>query len=337
MSATTLPQTHNPCEYRLDAIATPTSRPRKKAPERGGKKNPTRKARIVLPREGQSVIRETNISPPRKRGGFLRFPLEVRSRIYAYALTSSTPISWPRSPSRASTSLSPALLATCKLIYTEAAALLYSGNILRFSHPSDLNIFVHIFSLAHTPLLNHILLNIQPSDVKLWTHYNHSLDRVRSITADCPNLTTLDITYIGRTWHHGHMLAAFNATDPMMPPEARMPWQNDPRLRALCLSLDGKLPKWKTPDGQSDGGKVRVTVLYSLGHQTFLSVLEDSRRPRAGGPEGYSGMEFDFVGIEYPNGREAMILRTKFMGFLGIERHQVRLEVRYEVTATAHS
>ncbi|KAE9982775.1 hypothetical protein EG328_010639 [Venturia inaequalis] len=132
-------------------------------------------------------------APPTKPELFT-LPRELRERIYTYALSTSHTIPWPSLNLR--THLSPQLLRTCKMIYAEAAPVLYSQNRFQFTHPSDANMFLY----SHNPHLirqnvKKVCLVIKDHrDVRnLWTFWLSSTMATRSLATDYPNLTNLDV------------------------------------------------------------------------------------------------------------------------------------------------
>ncbi|KAJ9667229.1 hypothetical protein H2201_002750 [Coniosporium apollinis] len=121
-----------------------------------------------------------------------RLPRELRDKIYAHVLTSTSPILWP-SPHQTH-NLTPSLLRTSRAIYVETAPLLYSSNRFLFSHPSDVNMF-RVTASAASEEITDIFLRIRDKDVKLWTAYLGSADAHRSLQADLPKLKRLAIFY----------------------------------------------------------------------------------------------------------------------------------------------
>ena len=154
-------------------------------------------------------------------------PREIRNRIYDYCLTaqSGLPMEWPSLWK--SYHLQPQLLRTCRIIYNEAAPLLYTLNNMTFHHPSDANMFVRAISspvlAKHTANLS---LHIKAQDTRLWMPYLTSKDINRSVKADFPNLRELSIRFRSNKWQHG------------LPPEANMKiWHEDSRLDEIIDSL----------------------------------------------------------------------------------------------------
>ena len=154
-------------------------------------------------------------------------PREIRDRIYSFCLTSQNreQIEWPTQ--WRSNTLQPQLLRTCKIVYSEAAPLLYALNTMTFHHPSDANMFVRAIS---SPILSrHIAnlnLHIKAQDTRLWMPYLTSRDLSRSLKSDFPNLRELSIRFRSNKWQH------------TLPPESNMKiWSEDSRLDEIIDGL----------------------------------------------------------------------------------------------------
>ncbi|KAI9705665.1 MAG: hypothetical protein M1820_005075 [Bogoriella megaspora] len=167
------------------------------------------------------------VADPYDASIWFRLPRELRDRIYCYALTSSQPFVWPSEHS--SHGLAPALLATSKRILDETAPIVYGENKFMFNHPSDANMFVHIMSQQHACRITNICLRIRDKDLRLWTAYLGSTSSIRSLKADMPSLKMLWIFFRSSAWNH--------ANDPA---ENFRNWSYEPKLRDLCMSLEGR-------------------------------------------------------------------------------------------------
>ena len=147
-------------------------------------------------------------------------PREIRDRIYTFCLTAhgGLPVEWPTLWK--AYNLQPQLLRTCKIIFNEAAPLLYTLNDMTFHHPSDANMFVR--AISSPPLARNIStlsLHIKAQDTRLWMPYLNSKDNKRSLRSDFPNLRELNIRFRSNKWQHS------------IPPEANMKlWSEDSRL-----------------------------------------------------------------------------------------------------------
>lgn len=154
-------------------------------------------------------------------------PREIRDRIYGFCLTSQNvrQVEWPSAWK--SFTLQPQLLRTCKIIYNEAAPLLYAVNILTFHHPSDANMFMRAISAPSMGRhVANISLHIKAQDIRLWTPYLTSRDPNRSLKADFPNLRELSIRYRSNKWQHS------------IPPESNMRhWTDDSSLMEVIDGL----------------------------------------------------------------------------------------------------
>ena len=119
----------------------------------------------------------------------LSLPRELRDRVYTFALTSPYPFWWPgQAPMKHNVAVS--LLQANRQIYQEAAPVLYTGNKLLFTHPSDCNIF-RVVASPHAESMNSVYFRIREKDLRLWTTYLGSKSADRSLKADLPNLKSL--------------------------------------------------------------------------------------------------------------------------------------------------
>lgn len=176
---------------------------------------PTRESRETLP---DSVAHSLLFDLPR----------EIRDRIYSYCLISTErpAIEWPASPP-VSLNTWPQLLQTCKVIFSEAAQVLYSNNTLVFSHPSDANVFVRaICSRLYTGLISNIEFQMRAQDTRLWAPYLTSQNQSRSLRYDFPSLRELTLLYKSNKWHQ-HAPLANNVRS----------WSDDRALRETIESL----------------------------------------------------------------------------------------------------
>lgn len=235
-------------------------------------------------------------APPTKPELFT-LPRELRERIYTYALSTSHTIPWPSLNLR--THLSPQLLRTCKMIYAEAAPVLYSQNRFHFTHPSDANMFLY----NHNPdLVRENVKKIQlvikdHRDVRnLWTYWLSSTMITRSLTFDYPNLVNLDIRLrsdLIRTLN-GDLVERYKR------------WHGDRALR----DIDGALKEmaWK-------GCAVSVVAHTRLA-STDLRILVEAF------PEGSSPSSEALRRAQ--NRERSVVFRS---GFLPMERCKVALEI----------
>lgn len=130
-------------------------------------------------------------------------PIEIRQRIWQNCvITDGRQIDWIP-PTPCVLNLAPQLLRTCKIIYAEAAPILYSQNQLAFTHPTDANIFVRALSSpSHSRLIQYLNVHVQAKDTRLWMKYISSSEEIRSLKCDFPNLKELTIRYKSVRWNH---------------------------------------------------------------------------------------------------------------------------------------
>lgn len=219
---------------------------------------------------------------------FLDLPREIRDRIYQYALTRDQAFLWPAPAPSFTTQphppspnqLSPALLQTCHQVAHEALPLLYIQNRFSFTHPSDLNVFAHIYSPKHMRLIPRIGLHIREKDIQLWHDYFNEplMNRSdRSIQADVPGLKYLIIFLTLNNWpnpsppHNGHVQATLR-DDPAL---ALAVWPADRLIRRVCSMLENRV-------------SAEVTVLASarVNEHTWgrLRRAIEAPGPRSAGP-----------------------------------------------------
>lgn len=161
------------------------------------------------------------------RSRLFSLPREIRDRIYLFCLTAREGecVEWPNMPEAKPLHMAPQLLRTCKLIYAEAASVLYTSNRLSFAHPSDANMFVRAIS---SPIgsVTYLNLHVKAQDNRLWMPYLTSTDVTRSLKADFPNLKELVIRYKSNKWQHA------------LPIEANLRhWAEDNRLEEIIKGL----------------------------------------------------------------------------------------------------
>ena len=190
------------------------------------------------------------------RSHLFKLPRELRDRIYGLCLTSQhgSPVEWPMAWKLYL--IQPQLLRTCKLIYDEAAPLLYTLNNITFHHPSDANMFVRAFAppeLARQ--ISTISLHIKAQDTRLWMPYLTSRDAYRSLREDFPSLQLLNIRFRSNKWHNA------------LTPEANIKLcYEDSRLSEI---IDGLGPIFQISDQRLAGSgsstsTQKITALYRL-------------------------------------------------------------------------
>lgn len=179
-------------------------------------------------------------------------PREIRDRVYSFCLTAQggLPMEWPTLWK--AYGLQPQLLRTCRIIYNEAAPLLYTLNNMTFHHPSDANMFVRaISSPALARHIAYLSLHIKAQDTRLWMPYLTSKDIYRSLKADFPDLRELSIRFRSNKWQHS------------IPPEANMKlWSEDSRLDEIIASLRHVF----LPDGPQEAKNERELETYISNH-----------------------------------------------------------------------
>lgn len=154
----------------------------------------------------------------------LKLPRELRDKIYLHALTQRHSITWPAK--RNATTLSPALLATCKQVYEEAAPLLYTANGFIFLHPSDCCVFQWTMDHNHARKMSKVTFNIGDRDLRLWGTYLESRDNIRSLTHDLPNLKLLCLR-LRQNWWNSNVAPAINLNN----------WHSRRHIKQLCNLL----------------------------------------------------------------------------------------------------
>ena len=179
-------------------------------------------------------------------------PREIRDRIYGYCLKAEggVPVEWPSQVKMFG--LQPQLFRTCRIIYDEAAPLLYTLNNLTFHHPSDGNMFVRaISSPDFSRDITSLSLHIKAQDTRLWMPYLTSRDHSRSLKADFPSIRQLSIRFRSNKWAHS------------ITPEANLKlWSEDSRLDEI---IDG-LRHVYLPDGPKDPKNAREFETYLSNH-----------------------------------------------------------------------
>lgn len=150
--------------------------------------------------EGTHHTPTTSAPPPTPQAApplpaLLALPLEIRRQIYSHLLLAlpTHPILWPSAPlskDRPRT-LHPALLLTNRQINYEATRLLYTHNRFSFHHPSDCNIFSHIFAQPFAHYVSSVVFRMRDraADIALWCGYFGSLERERGLRGDMPGLS----------------------------------------------------------------------------------------------------------------------------------------------------
>lgn len=235
-------------------------------------------------------------APPTKPELFT-LPRELRERIYTSALSTPHTIPWPSASLR--THLAPQLLRTCKMIYAEAAPVLYAQNGFQFTHPSDANMFLY----NHNPDLIrenvkkiHLVIKDHRDVRNLWTYWLSSTMATRSLATDYPNLTTLDIRLrsdLIRTLN-GDLVDRYKR------------WHGDRALR----DIDGALKE------QAVEGCVVFVVAHTRMASTDLRLLVEAF------PEGSSPKLEALSRVQ--NRERSVVFRS---GFLPMERCMVALEI----------
>jgi len=170
-------------------------------------------------------------SPAEPHFPLFRLPRELRDRIYSLVLVSPNPITWPAAPQPTRT-ISPALVVASRAICDESAAVMYKENTFQFLHPSDANMFNYLCMPTFARTITRLHLPIRDKDARLWFSYFSSTNPRRSLVYDFPALKSLDITFYSIFWQLIHVGAV----------EKYKRWPADPRLRELCLQLEGRIP-----------------------------------------------------------------------------------------------
>lgn len=185
-------------------------------------------------------------------------PREIRDRIYGFCLTANAgvPVEWPTQWK--TYGLQPQMFRTCKIIYDEAAPLLYTLNNMTFHHPSDANMFVRAISSPHLARdISNLSLHIKAQDTRLWMPYLTSRDHSRSLKADFPTVRNLSIRFRSNKWAHN------------LPPEANLKiWSEDSRLDEI---VDG-LRHVFLPDGPKDPKNEREFETYISNHSSAFPL-----------------------------------------------------------------
>lgn len=200
--------------------------------------------------------------------GLFKLPREIRDRIYEYCLTAQNglPVEWPAlSGAKVAYGLQPQIARTCKIIYDEAAPLLYSLNNLTFHHPSDANMFVRAFAspaLSRRYVTN-LSLHIKATDTRLWMPYLTSTDEHRSLKADFPGVREVGVRFRSNKWNHS-----------LSPDQNLKNWSEDSRLDEVINGLRHVFlpqpPSRSDPDG--------VKPLNEMNEHEFMRFV-DARRP----------------------------------------------------------
>jgi hypothetical protein len=187
-----------------------------------------------------------------------KLPREIRDRIYGFCLTAEcgVPVEWPTQWKMYG--LQPQLFRTCRIIYEEAAPLLYTLNNMTFHHPSDANMFVRaISSQDFSRDISSLSLHIKAQDTRLWMPYLTSRDPNRSLKADFPSLRSLSIRFRSNKWSH------------TIPPEANLKiWSEDSRLDEI---IDG-LRHVFLPDGPQAPKNEREFETYISNHTSTFPL-----------------------------------------------------------------
>jgi hypothetical protein len=183
-------------------------------------------------------------------------------QIFEHLLISRTAICWPAKPKKAGNDrrangdpeLMPAILRVSRAVFSEAVPILYSRNTFTFPHPSDANMFRVIASPNFGNLVSRVQLAVRERDVHLWSAYLGSARVERSLQHDYPNLRALRIAFPSTFWSplRGELS------------ESYFRWQNDPRLREICLSLEHKF----------EFGVVKVVCAHALPEQNVRELVQ---------------------------------------------------------------
>ena len=179
-------------------------------------------------------------------------PREIRDRVYSFCMTAQGGLPVESPIEKRAYAMQPQLLRTCKIIFNEAAPLLYTLNNMTFHHPSDANMFARATS---SPILarhvSSLSLHIKAQDTRLWMPYLTSRDTHRSLKADFPYLRELSIRFRSNKWNH------------TQPPEANMKlWSEDSRLDEI---IDG-IRHVFLPDGPHEPKNERELETYISNH-----------------------------------------------------------------------
>jgi len=163
-------------------------------------------------------------APARSVFNFLGLPRELRDKIYCHTLAREQTLCWPWK--RNSAHLCPALLATCKQVYKEAAPVLYIANSFAFAHPSDCCVFRWLMDHNHTRAISKVTFRIAERDLRLWAHYLEATDPIRSLAYDLPNVKLLYL-HLRQNWWNNNIGAEQNLKV----------WHLNRHLKQLCVLL----------------------------------------------------------------------------------------------------
>lgn len=155
-----------------------------------------------LPSSSQPQTRPTSTRPTLpitvSSSALFRLPRELRELIYTHLLSAPLGLGFSFPTDRQTRDVHPAILATCRAVHAETAAVLYSRNRLIFSHPSDANMFRHaLASEQHAASMSALILRVKNTDSRLWTAYFNSTCAKRSLVRDYPELRSLVVRFRG--------------------------------------------------------------------------------------------------------------------------------------------
>lgn len=153
-----------------------------------------------------------------------RLPRELREVIYGYILTSPLGFNFP--PDNISRYVDPSILRTSRIIYAEAAPVLYSTNKLIFSHPSDANIFRHSIASPLSYKISTLILRVKNIDARLWTSYFNSTTAERSLVKDYPSIRHLYLRF------RGHRVQTFFSHE-----QNALHWLRDAKFQEVIVSV----------------------------------------------------------------------------------------------------
>ncbi|KAK4989878.1 hypothetical protein LTR50_002925 [Elasticomyces elasticus] len=231
------------------------------------------------------------LDPAIANSSLFALPRELRDRIYAYALNSTSSsdkeITWPVEKLNAGVAV--ALLRTCNAVAIEATPILYTQTWFAFAHPSDANMFRRAIASPASILTEVMILRLKGTDMRLWTAYLGSTNSTRSLVYDFPHLKRLEIRIKSTRWNSA-MSAEMNMRN----------WKDDPKLGEASACLTERMAV-RRPKGDPNTldvprvrpndhapplkAQVRVLVCYRVSRSHFESLVVAAARQPERSPE----------------------------------------------------